>query len=100
MRSQLLKQKPLVDRQPGVELTATELRRELTAALRSAKAQVRTLEDLLARLQELEGTGRVVVRYSGTEPLARVMIEAESQEKIDKHIEAIAGAIQGAIGII
>ena len=50
--------------------------------------------------QELEGTGRVVVRYSGTEPLARVMIEAESQEKIDKHIEAIAGAIQGAIGII
>jgi len=50
--------------------------------------------------QELEGSGRVVVRYSGTEPLARVMIEAESQEKMHKHIEAIAGAIQGAIGVI
>jgi phosphoglucosamine mutase len=50
--------------------------------------------------QELEGNGRVVVRYSGTEPLARVMIEAESQEKMHKHIEAIAGAIQGAIGVI
>ena len=48
--------------------------------------------------QDLEGTGRVVVRYSGTEPLARVMIEAESQEKMRKHIEAIAGAIHGAIG--
>lgn len=50
--------------------------------------------------QELEGSGRVVVRYSGTEPLARVMIEAESQEQMHKHIEAIAGAIQGAIGVI
>src|SRR3954469_208578 len=48
--------------------------------------------------QDLKGNGRVVVRYSGTEPLARVMIEAESLEKMKKHAEAIAGAIQGAIG--
>jgi phosphoglucosamine mutase len=48
--------------------------------------------------QDLAGTGRVVVRYSGTEPLARVMIEAESQEKMQKHMEAIAGAIQESIG--
>src|SRR5437868_116075 len=50
--------------------------------------------------QDLEGSGRVVVRYSGTEPLARVMIEAESQEKMQRHIEAISGAIQKAIGVI
>ena len=49
---------------------------------------------------DLNGNGRVVVRYSGTEPLARVMIEAESEEKMHKHIDAIAGAIQGAIGVI
>src|SRR6185503_20706238 len=48
--------------------------------------------------QDLAGNGRVVVRYSGTEPLARVMIEAESKEKMQKHVEAIAGAIQEAIG--
>lgn len=48
--------------------------------------------------QDLAGSGRVVVRYSGTEPLARVMIEAESKEKMQKHVEAIAGAIQEAIG--
>ena len=49
--------------------------------------------------QELDGSGRVVVRYSGTEALARVMIEAESQEKMEKHANAIAEAIRGAIGV-
>jgi phosphoglucosamine mutase len=48
--------------------------------------------------QELAGSGRVVVRYSGTESLARVMIEAESQEKMQRHVEAISAAIQGEIG--
>ena len=32
--------------------------------------------------RELNGNGRVVVRYSGTEALARVMVEAESEEKM------------------
>jgi phosphoglucosamine mutase len=48
---------------------------------------------------ELDGSGRVVVRYSGTEALARVMIEAESEEKMKRHTDAIAGAIQRAIGV-
>ena len=48
---------------------------------------------------ELDGNGRVVVRYSGTEALARVMIEAESEEKMKRHTDAIAGAIQRAIGV-
>ncbi len=48
--------------------------------------------------QDLDGSGRVVVRYSGTEALARVMIEAESKEKMEKHASAIATAIQTAIG--
>ncbi|MGA7400403.1 MAG: phosphoglucosamine mutase, partial [Candidatus Sulfotelmatobacter sp.] len=32
--------------------------------------------------RELDGNGRIVVRYSGTEALARVMVEAESEEKM------------------
>lgn len=48
--------------------------------------------------EELAGSGRVVIRYSGTEPLARVMIEAEGEEAMRRHAEAIAGAIRGAIG--
>jgi phosphoglucosamine mutase len=49
--------------------------------------------------QELDGNGRVVVRYSGTEKLARVMIEAESEALMHKHVATIAGALQAAIGI-
>jgi len=48
---------------------------------------------------ELDGNGRVVVRYSGTEKLARVMIEAESEEAMRRHTDAIADAIQLAIGV-
>jgi len=47
----------------------------------------------------LAETGRVVIRYSGTEALARVMIEAESEETMRKHAEAIAGAIRGELGV-
>jgi phosphoglucosamine mutase len=48
---------------------------------------------------ELAGNGRIVVRYSGTEALARVMVEAESEDKMKRITESIAGAIQKAIGI-
>ena len=47
---------------------------------------------------ELADTGRVVIRYSGTEPLARVMIEAESEEAMRRHAEAIAAAIRNELG--
>jgi phosphoglucosamine mutase len=49
--------------------------------------------------QELDGNGRIVVRYSGTEKLARVMIEAESETLMHRHVDAVAGALQEAIGI-
>jgi len=48
--------------------------------------------------RELDGNGRVVVRYSGTEALARVMVEAESEEKMKALTAGIAGAIQKALG--
>jgi len=49
--------------------------------------------------RDLNGNGRVVVRYSGTEMLARVMVEAESEEKMRSLTGKIAGAIQAALGI-
>ncbi|HEY6292018.1 MAG TPA: phosphoglucosamine mutase [Terriglobia bacterium] len=48
--------------------------------------------------RNIDGNGRVVVRYSGTEPLARVMVEAEDGVVVERHAEAIAGAIESAIG--
>ncbi|MGC9222768.1 MAG: phosphoglucosamine mutase [Terracidiphilus sp.] len=47
---------------------------------------------------ELKDSGRVVIRYSGTEALARVMIEAESEETMRRHAEAIAAAIRAELG--
>jgi phosphoglucosamine mutase len=49
--------------------------------------------------RDLNGNGRVVVRYSGTEALARVMIEAESEDKMRELTESIAGALQSALGV-
>ena len=56
----------------------------------------RTIE---AAEKELDGNGRVVVRYSGTEALARVMVEAESEEKMKALAGNIAGAIKNALGV-
>jgi len=49
--------------------------------------------------EELKDSGRVVIRYSGTEALARVMIEAESEAAMKFHAEAIAGVIRAELGI-
>jgi len=48
---------------------------------------------------ELADSGRVVIRYSGTEALARVMIEAESELLMRHHADTIAAAIRTEIGI-
>jgi phosphoglucosamine mutase len=47
----------------------------------------------------LGNSGRVVLRYSGTEPLARVMVEAERHEDVERWAKAIADAIQTALGV-
>jgi len=48
---------------------------------------------------DLSTTGRVVIRYSGTEALARVMIEAESAEAMHHHATTIANAIRSELGV-
>lgn len=48
--------------------------------------------------RELDGNGRVVVRYSGTETLARVMVEAESEERMKALAGGIASAIKERLG--
>jgi phosphoglucosamine mutase len=48
---------------------------------------------------ELANSGRVVIRYSGTEALARVMIEAESEPLMHRHAHSIAQAIREELGV-
>jgi phosphoglucosamine mutase len=47
----------------------------------------------------LADSGRVVIRYSGTEALARVMIEAESEALMHLHANTIADAIRNELGV-
>jgi phosphoglucosamine mutase len=63
-------------------------------------AQIPAIQSAIdAAQRELDGNGRVVVRYSGTEALARVMVEAESEEKMRSLTAGIAGEIQKALGV-
>jgi phosphoglucosamine mutase len=61
--------------------------------------EIPTVQSAIAAAErELDGNGRVVVRYSGTEALARVMIEAESKEQMDRLAESIVAAIRAELG--
>jgi phosphoglucosamine mutase len=61
--------------------------------------QFATVTDTIREAEaELAESGRVVVRYSGTEALARVMIEAESEEAMRRHADRIAAAIKAELG--
>lgn len=66
------------------------------------KISFENLEDvsqvIRAVKDKLGSKGRVLVRYSGTEPLARVMVEGENLEEITRYMKDIVASIQLAIG--
>jgi len=62
--------------------------------------QIPTVCEAIAAAElALADTGRVVIRYSGTESLARVMIEAESEPLMRHHADTIANAIRTELGV-
>jgi phosphoglucosamine mutase len=60
--------------------------------LPSVAAEIRRVEEAFA------GTGRVLVRFSGTEPLARVMVEGPDLEQVESFSARIADAIRREMG--
>ncbi len=66
-------------------------KRDLTE-VPSVQAAVRSVERALA------GRGRVYIRYSGTEALARVMVEGQDLAQVEAHAADIAQAVQDALG--
>jgi phosphoglucosamine mutase len=67
-----------------------------------SKPPLDSLPEVIRAQKEAESalgkSGRVVLRYSGTEPLARVMVEAEREEDVRQWTEAMASALRAAIG--
>lgn len=67
-----------------------------------SKPPFETIPEIKAAVDELErqlsGRGRLLLRYSGTENLARVMIEGENEEKITEQANQLADIIRQRIG--
>jgi phosphoglucosamine mutase len=67
-----------------------------------AKPPLESLSEVSRTLGEAEKalgkSGRVILRYSGTEPLARVMVEAERDEDVRRWTDSLASAVRSAIG--
>ena len=61
-------------------------------AVPEIRAAVSRVEDAL------DGRGRVLVRYSGTEPLLRIMIEGPDQASVQAWAEEIAEAVRATLG--
>ena len=55
-------------------------------------------EAIRAGEAKLDGTGRILVRYSGTEPLLRIMVEGKDQAVIASVADHLAGVVRSCIG--
>ncbi|MBL8241305.1 MAG: phosphoglucosamine mutase [Bryobacterales bacterium] len=88
-------------RRAGLDELAAELHilpQKLVNVRFGRKRPLEELEPVQAAIRACERefgeSGRVVVRFSGTEPLARVMVEGSTLERVGYHAEFIAKAIQ------
>ena len=67
-----------------------------------SKPPLETLPEVSRALAEAQSAlgdnGRVVLRYSGTEQLARVMVEAEHEADVQRFSQSLANALRSSIG--
>jgi phosphoglucosamine mutase len=65
------------------------------------KKPIESLPGLMKALRQVEkdfdGRGRVLIRYSGTEPKARVMVEGEDERHVSRVAEDLAGELRRAL---
>ena len=94
----------IAEGRPLSELMAAAMVRYPQVLVNFAVAKKRPLDELpdvqraISRVEEALGSeGRVLVRYSGTESKARVMIEGTDEVRIRTHADEIAHAIQRAL---
>ena len=66
------------------------------------KPEIDTVPEIAAAIAraeaELAGEGRVLVRYSGTQNLCRVMVEGPTEEATERHARQIADVVRASIG--
>jgi phosphoglucosamine mutase len=60
-----------------------------------------TVTQLVERVEaELDGRGRVLIRYSGTESKARIMVEGDDEDRVGGYANDIAAVLQRALGSV
>ena len=68
-----------------------------------SKPPLESLPEVASALAEAQSAlgdnGRIVLRYSGTEPLARVMVEAEHEADVQRFSQSVANALRSSIGM-
>jgi phosphoglucosamine mutase len=79
----------VMSRWPQVKENVYVDERELTPAI---------LDEVERQNREWDGTGRVLVRPSGTEPLVRVLVEGENAELAAQACASIASLVQRELG--
>jgi phosphoglucosamine mutase len=77
---------------PQVLLNVRVKQKRPLSELVSVQQEIRSVEDAFG------DSGRVLVRFSGTEPLARVMVEGQNSDQVHSAAARIAGAIRAELG--
>jgi phosphoglucosamine mutase len=66
------------------------------------KPEISSIPELVYLLQEVERKlgrrGKVLVRYSGTEPVCRIMVEGEGKEEVESYAREIADVVRQKLG--
>ena len=66
------------------------------------KRPIAELPEMVRRIEQVEaelaGRGRVLIRYSGTERKARIMVEGEDEERVRAYAEDLAATLRRVLG--
>jgi phosphoglucosamine mutase len=85
----------------GIKKVMTKLPQKMINIRIAKKVDINSSEEIgvlvKAAEQELAGTGRVLLRASGTEPLVRVMVEGENVEQVERICEELAKNVESAL---
>jgi len=92
-------QRPLSDL-AGVMTSVPQVLKNVRVRERVPMARMPAVQQVIAGVErELGGDGRVLVRYSGTEPKLRVMVEGDDHDRITAMATRVCEAVTAAIGV-
>ncbi len=92
------KQRPLSELASGIERFPQVLVNVRVGEKRPLESLPSVCEAVQRIEKALDGRGRVLIRYSGTEPKARVMVEGEDESRVRDYAQELAECLRRAVG--